>query len=219
MPADRPDAPQARVDLPDPGRGTPACVAQAIAAPGQPAAGEDAAPVLHVSRLRVYYEDTDAGGIVYYANYLRFFERARSDWLRALGVTHRALAEREGVAFVVRDAAVRYLRPARLEDELDIDVRVAELGRVSMRIAQAARRAGDGALLAHGTVRVAVVDAAGGRPAALPRWLRERLVRSLADRACPPADRARSPALASAPDAAATQAADGADGRPERPRS
>lgn len=133
------------------------------------------APVAHVSRLRVYYEDTDAGGIVYYANYLRFFERARSDWLRALGVTHRDLAERDGIGFVVRDAAVQYLRPARLEDELDIDVRVVELGRASMRIGQHATRVADQVLLAHGTVRVAAIETASGRPAPLPKWLYETL--------------------------------------------
>lgn len=133
------------------------------------------APVAHVSRLRVYYEDTDAGGIVYHANYLRFFERARSDWLRALGVTHDALAARDGIAFVVRDAGIDWLRPARLDDELDVDVRVLETGRASMRVAQHAHRAPDTVLLARATVRVAAIDRASGRPAALPKWLYQRL--------------------------------------------
>ena len=133
------------------------------------------APVAHVSRLRVYYEDTDAGGIVYYANYLRFFERARSDWLRALGVTHRDLATRDGIGFVVREASVQYLQPARLEDELDIDVRVVELGRAPMRIGQHATRTGYATLLAPGTVRVAAIELATGRPAPLPKWLYETL--------------------------------------------
>ncbi|MFO1216427.1 MAG: YbgC/FadM family acyl-CoA thioesterase, partial [Burkholderiaceae bacterium] len=72
--------------------------------------------------LRVYWEDTDAGGVVFYANYLKFFERARTEWLRALGVGQQALMEREGLIFVVADTALRYLRPARLDDLLEVTV-------------------------------------------------------------------------------------------------
>lgn len=84
---------------------------------------------LHTTRVRVYYEDTDAGGIVYHANYLRYFERARSDWLRVHGVQQRALATTTGIGFVVRDCAVRFIRPARLDDELDVRVLVEDAGR------------------------------------------------------------------------------------------
>ena len=73
---------------------------------------------LHSIDVRVYYEDTDAGGIVYYANYLRFFERARSDWLRAQGVDHQRLAAQDGLALAVRRCAIEYHRPARLDDLL-----------------------------------------------------------------------------------------------------
>jgi acyl-CoA thioester hydrolase len=127
---------------------------------------------LHSIRVRVYYEDTDAGGIVYYANYLRFFERARTDWLRAVGVSHRDLSEREGLNLVVRDCAVRYLRPARLDDLLVIELGLADpatdIGRASLRFTQRALLADSGAILATGTVRVACVDHRAGRPVALP---------------------------------------------------
>ena len=150
-----------------------------------------ASPAVFASRMRVYYEDTDAGGIVYYANWLRFLERARSDWLRALGVAHRELAERDGLVFVVRDVAIEYLRPARLDDLLDVDVRLVELRRASLRVAQSARlaQASDSAIpagplaaaqpnaqpLVTATVRIAIVDRASGRPAALPAGLHATL--------------------------------------------
>lgn len=146
-------------------------------APGNtrfPALAELPAPVFEL-RLRVYYEDTDAGGIVYYANYLRYFERARTDWLRALGVVHRELAAREGLLFVVRDVAVDYRRPARLDDEVIVDVRLLEARRAQVRLAQVARVDGQSDCAALGTVRIAMIDAASGRPAALPSWVAQRL--------------------------------------------
>ena len=92
--------------------------------------------------VRVYYEDTDAGGIVYYANYLRFFERARTDWLRAAGISHRELSEVDGLCLVVRDCTVQYLRPARLDDLLAVEVGIAnpatDVGRASLRFSQRA---------------------------------------------------------------------------------
>ena len=127
---------------------------------------------LHSIRVRVYYEDTDAAGIVYYANYLRFFERARTDWLRAAGVSQQALSRVEGLNFVVRDCAVRYLRPARLDDLLDVEVGLADpatdVGRASLRFTQRALLSDGGAVLATGTVRVACVDLRAGRPVPLP---------------------------------------------------
>ena len=127
---------------------------------------------LHSIRVRVYYEDTDAGGIVYYANYLRYFERARTDWLRAVGVSQREFSTLEGLNLVVRDCAVQYLRPARLDDLLEIEVGLAnpatDVGRASLRFSQRALRVDDGAVLATGTVRVACVDLRAGRPVALP---------------------------------------------------
>jgi acyl-CoA thioester hydrolase len=135
--------------------------------------------ILHTSRVRVYYEDTDAGGIVYYANYLRFFERARTDWLRTLGVEQRVLATSEGILFVVRDCAMQYLQPARLDDELDISVGVEhgerDIRRASMRFVQRATRVFDATALVSGTVRVACVSHASNRPAPIPDWLLDRM--------------------------------------------
>ena len=126
-------------------------------------------------RVRVYYEDTDAGGIVYYANYLRYFERARTDWLRAIGAVHTELDASHGLLFVVRDLAVDYIAPARLDDELLVDVRVLEARRASMQLAQCARRAGEAQPLVLSSVRVAAIDRGTGRPVGFPRWLTERL--------------------------------------------
>jgi len=125
-------------------------------------------------RIRVYYEDTDAGGIVYYANYLRYFERARTDWLRSIGAVHSELDASHGLVFVVRDLAVDYVAPARLDDELVVDVRVLEARRASMQLAQCARRADDEAPLVLSSVRVAAVDRSTGRPVGFPRWLAGR---------------------------------------------
>lgn len=126
-------------------------------------------------RARVYYEDTDAGGIVYYANYLRYFERARTDWLRAMGAVHTELDAAHGLLFVVRDLAIDYHAPARLDDEILVDVRVIEARRASMRLAQCARRAGEDEALVRSSVRVAAIDRGTGRPVGFPRWLLERI--------------------------------------------
>lgn len=116
--------------------------------------------------LRVYWEDTDGGGVVYYANYLKFFERARTEWLRSLGVQQGALQAESGAIFVVAEANVRYLAPARLDDEVVVSVNVVERGQASLRIEQQAWR-GD-TLLAQGWVRVGCVDAATLRPRRIP---------------------------------------------------
>lgn len=116
--------------------------------------------------VRVYFEDTDAGGIVYYANFLRFFERCRTEWLRALGIEHMQLAQRSALQFVVVHAAVDYLRPARLDDALTITARIAELGRAYLVFEQQALRGTE--LLARGRVKVACVDTRRLAPARLP---------------------------------------------------
>ena len=116
--------------------------------------------------VRVYWEDTDAGGIVFYANYLKFFERARTEWLRALGVSQSALKDTIGGMFVVTDTSVRYLAPARLDDELLVTAQLEEAGRASLIIRQEARR-GD-TLLCAGTIRIGWVDGATLRPARIP---------------------------------------------------
>jgi acyl-CoA thioester hydrolase len=123
--------------------------------------------------IRVYWEDTDAGGIVFYANYLKFFERARTEWLRSLGVTQSVLRETSGGIFVVSETAVRYLAPARLDDELLVTAGLEAGGRASLIIAQQARR-GD-TLLCAGTIRIGWVDAATLRPARIPDAILEVL--------------------------------------------
>lgn len=121
-------------------------------------------------QLRVYWEDTDAGGVVFYANYLKFFERARTEWLRSLGHGQERLRIDTGAMFVVTDTAVRYLRPARLDDLLAVTVHVVHAGRAQMTIAQQAwRTSPEGeVLLADGTIRIGCVDAGTFRPTRIP---------------------------------------------------
>ncbi|MBI3153986.1 MAG: tol-pal system-associated acyl-CoA thioesterase [Burkholderiales bacterium] len=123
--------------------------------------------------IRVYWEDTDAGGIVFYANYLKFFERARTEWLRALGIGQQALRDATGAILIVTDTRVRYLRPARLDDWIEVSAAVAERGRASLALAQQAWRGEE--LLAEGEIRIGCVDAATLRPRRLPEALLERL--------------------------------------------
>jgi acyl-CoA thioester hydrolase len=123
-------------------------------------------PALFTWTVRVYYEDTDAGGIVFYANYLKFFERARTEWLRAAGVDQQALIERDGAAFVVKHASIDYHAPARLDDELTLTLRIEKLGRASVQFAQQAWK-GE-LLLVEAQVKVGCVDIATVRPRSLP---------------------------------------------------
>ena len=132
--------------------------------------------------LRVYWEDTDAGGIVFYANYLKFMERGRTEWLRALGFHQQALREQVGGMFVVSETAVRYLRPARLDDALWVTARVQDAGRVSLTIAQQVWLRPENpttgpadALLAEGTIRIGWVDAASLKPGRIPATILEKL--------------------------------------------
>jgi acyl-CoA thioester hydrolase len=116
--------------------------------------------------VRVYWEDTDAGGIVFYANYLKFFERARTEWLRAAGVEQHQLREETGVMFVVAATSLRYLAPARLDDLLTITVDPEPAGRASLVVRQRALR-GD-TLLADGEIRIGCVRAEDLKPQRLP---------------------------------------------------
>ena len=132
--------------------------------------------------LRVYWEDTDAGGIVFYANYLKFMERGRTEWLRALGFNQQVLREQVGGMFVVSETAVKYHRPARLDDALWVTARVAEAGRVSLTVAQQVLLRPDhpgllqtDTLLAEGTIRIGWVDASSLRPARIPPTILETL--------------------------------------------
>lgn len=121
---------------------------------------------------RIYYEDTDAGGVVYYANYLRFMERARTEWLRALGCEQSALLT-QGIAFAVRSAAVEFLRPARLDDELIVASTIESLGRAQVVFHQQVLRNHD--VLVDATIRVACFDPLRGKAAAMPKEIHEKL--------------------------------------------
>lgn len=128
--------------------------------------------------IRVYWEDTDAGGIVFYANYLKFMERARTEWLRSMGIAQRQLREDTGGIFVVSETQLKYHRPARLDDELLVTAELRQIGSASLIIAQrvlskseqaAPDVAAGPALLCEGTIRIGWVDAASLRPARIPR--------------------------------------------------
>jgi acyl-CoA thioester hydrolase len=121
-------------------------------------------------RARVYWEDTDGGGVVYYANYLKFMERARTEWLRAMGHSQSELADQYGYVFAVAEVKVNYRKPARLDDELLITCVPVPEGRVSMRFLQTISR-GD-VVLTEGEVRIACVDAKSFRPRSLPDFIK-----------------------------------------------
>jgi len=123
--------------------------------------------------IRVYWEDTDAGGVVFYANYLKYFERARTEWLRSLGVEQRTLQMETKTIFVVADVQVRYLAPARLDDVLTVTVNVLRQGSASLLLEQQAWC--DISLLAEGRVRVGCVDASNLRPSRIPEYVRKLL--------------------------------------------
>ena len=124
----------------------------------------------HLYAVRVYYDDTDLSGIVYHANYLRWFERARSDLLRCLGIDQRAAAEAGEGAYAVSELSLRYLRPARLDDDILIETRCTEMGAASCRMAQRALRGGQ--VLAEVVLRVGFVSP-DGRPRRQPAAWRQ----------------------------------------------
>jgi acyl-CoA thioester hydrolase len=127
--------------------------------------------------LRVYWEDTDAGGVVFYGNYLKFFERARTEWLRGLGVEQAALQADTGAIFVVAEVSVRYLASAKLDDLITVTVNVVGRGAASLDIAQQAWR-GE-VLLADSKVRIGCVDAATLRPRRIPKRVADAIGTSL----------------------------------------
>ena len=116
--------------------------------------------------IRVYWEDTDAAGIVFYANYLKFFERARTEWLRGFGLEQERLRAESGIAFVVTETTLRYFAPARLDDMIEVSVHTERLGQASLVVTQQALR-GDQALV-EGTIRVGCVDLGTFRPRRIP---------------------------------------------------
>ena len=133
-------------------------------------------PDAHIFPLRVYYEDTDAGGIVYYANYLRFAERARTEYLRSVGGGHQTPLAEDGIAFAVRQCSVDYMSPAFLDDPLEVHTRFLEVRGASLRAEQVVKRKMDE--LARLTVRLACIGD-DGRPRRMPAALRSALSSSL----------------------------------------
>ncbi|MEE9444219.1 MAG: tol-pal system-associated acyl-CoA thioesterase [Cocleimonas sp.] len=134
--------------------------------------------------IRVYYEDTDAGGVVYHSNYINFFERARTEWLRQLGYELDELAQNEQLIFVVRALSCDYLRPAKFNDELFVSAEIIELGKTSIQFEQKVMRPATGAMkgsengcevLAKGIVTVVSVHATKFRPIRLPKQVLETI--------------------------------------------
>lgn len=134
---------------------------------------------IHVYPLRVYYEDTDVGGVVYYANYLKFAERARTEMLRLIGFPHAQMAERDGCAFAVRRCEADYIRPARIDDSLEVHTGCTGMEAASLWLDQRVKRDGDD--LAVLRIRLACIGR-NGRPARIPSGLRA----ALAALACEP---------------------------------
>ena len=127
--------------------------------------------------IRIYWEDTDAGGIVFYANYLKFFERARTEWLRSLGVEQQSLKDESGGMFVVSETQLKYFSPARLDDLLEVTAQTAESGRASLVLTQQAwlNVEGQRKLLAEGTIRIGWVDSQTMKPGRIPAKILEAL--------------------------------------------
>ncbi len=128
---------------------------------------------VHYMPLRVYYEDTDASGIVYYANYLKFIERARTDMLRLIGITHSKMARASGLAFAVRRCHIDYHLPARLDDDIEVVTRVLDVRGASLDAKQNVRRGADN--LVSTNLQIACIDS-GGRARRLPTEIRAALL-------------------------------------------
>ena len=127
-------------------------------------------------QLRVYYEDTDSGGVVYYANYLRFMERARTEWMRSLGFEQDQLIREKGVLFAVRSAHVEYLRPARFNDLLCVDLDLVRRGRASLTFNQSIARCDNKQqALCCGEIKIACLEAASFRPHPIPDFILQEI--------------------------------------------
>lgn len=124
-------------------------------------------------KIRVYWEDTDAGGVVFYANYLKFFERARTEWIRAMGVSQHTMAEETGAVFIVRHTEVGYLAPARLDDHIEIRSRMERIGGASVVFVQEAWRGEQ--CLSQGTIKVGCVDKASFKPTPVPKEVMQKI--------------------------------------------
>jgi acyl-CoA thioester hydrolase len=134
----------------------------------------NARPENFVWPVRVYYEDTDAGGVVYYANYLKFMERARTEWLRALGFEQTTLLHEHHVMFVVREVGIEYLRPARFNDLLDVTVQIAEVGRSQVVLQQTVENSG---VMSRATVKIVCVHGGSFKPVRIPQVIKQIMER------------------------------------------
>ncbi len=132
-------------------------------------------PGAYVWQIRVYWEDTDGGGVVYHSQYLNFFERARTEWLRSRGIHQARLAEAEGVVFAIRRMTLDWRLPARLDDLLDVTVHSVRAGASRLEFAQEMYRNADGELLASATVTAACLDARTFKPIKMPDSVRSEI--------------------------------------------
>ncbi len=129
----------------------------------------------YVWQVRVYWEDTDGGGVVYHSQYLNFFERARTEWLRSKGIHQARLAEESGVVFAIRRMQVDWIHPARLDDLLDVSVHSVRAGAARLVFRQDMHRHGDGALLASAEVTAVSLDAEQFKPIKMPDHIRSEI--------------------------------------------
>ncbi len=125
--------------------------------------------------VRVYYEDTDCGGVVYYANYLKFMERARTERLRAMGFEQDELRDQQNILFTVHSAQIDFKRPAKFNDLLEVTAVISRQRRASITFTQEIRRAGESAVLCMGHVNIACVNACSFKPAPIPEFIRSEL--------------------------------------------
>lgn len=128
-----------------------------------------------VWQLRVYWEDTDAGGVVYHSQYLNFFERARTEWLRSRGIVQSELSQRHNLVFAIRHMDIDFLGPARMDDELNVAVDSVQSGASRLQFRQVLSRAGDGEVLCTAAVTAACLEADRFRPARIPAWLKDAI--------------------------------------------
>ena len=128
-----------------------------------------------VWQLRVYWEDTDAGGVVYHSNYLNFFERARTEWLRSIGISQSELSSQHNLVFAIRKMDIDFLAAARLDDELDVSVQSVKIGASRMTFSQEMTRRSDGRNLAKANVTAACLAADSFKPDRIPGWIRARV--------------------------------------------
>ena len=126
--------------------------------------------------LRVYWEDTDAGGVVYHSQYLNFFERTRTEWLRSVGIDQSRLGAEAGIVFVVHAMNIDFVSPARLDDELRVSVALEKLGGATMALQQDMTRAADDAVISRASVKVACLDASKFTPARIPERIKTEIL-------------------------------------------